>query len=357
MFLENYSKILKKVDKALLTFLKDKSGSIHDPGFLQYFYQEIEKFLFSGGKRIRPILMYFSSAAIDPTIDKDAIIKASLSLELLHNASLIHDDIMDNAETRRGLIAFHKTLADYSKQYYKNLIQNPDDFGIAMGILGGDFLYNLAYNAIKVEEFSSEKVVEASLEFNQGFFKVVRGVIIETDYMSKFTISEDEYIEMVEGKTAALFESAAKMGAILAGAEKTQIKGLGDFARTAGIAFQIVDDIIGTFGDSEQTGKPNDSDLKEGKKTLLLIKTIEKLDENHREIIKKIIGNRNSTPEEIEQIRNMIIDKGSLEYSRKCAEKLYDDCVGYLENIRPPLNKKYKNFLLELAKMGIHREK
>ncbi len=357
MFLTQYDNILKKVDKTLKEFLQEKSETFYDNPFLKYFYKEIEKFLFSGGKRIRPVLMFFSSIAIDPNVNEDGIIKASLSLELLHNASLIHDDIMDNAETRRGMSAFHKTLAGYSSLNYEESTQNPEDFGIAMGILGGDFLYNLAYNAIHVNDFSPDKVLQASLEFNQGFFKVVRGVIIETDLMGKFAISEDKYIEMVIGKTAALFESAAKMGAILAGADNSQIEILGDFARTAGIAFQIVDDIIGTFGDSKKTGKPTDSDLKEGKKTLLLIKAIETADDDQRKTIEKVVGNRNSTPDEIEQVRNIIVETGSLEYSRKQAEQLYHECTMYLDKIQPPINEKYKKFLLEIAKMGIEREK
>ncbi|MCE7741258.1 MAG: polyprenyl synthetase family protein [Candidatus Heimdallarchaeota archaeon] len=337
-------------------FLQEKSNDLDNP-FLEYFYKEIERFLFSGGKRIRPVLMFFSSAAINPEVNEEGIIKASLSLELLHNASLIHDDIMDNAETRRGISAFHKTLENYSQNNYNEEIQNPKDFGIAMGILGGDFMYNIAYSAIHVNDFPPDKVLQASLEFNQGFFRVVRGVIVETDFMGKFTVSEDEYIDMVTGKTAALFESAAKMGAILAGAEESQLKDLGDFARAAGIAFQIVDDIIGTFGDPKKTGKPTDSDLKEGKKTLLLIKTIEKANDKQTELMKKIVGNRDSTSAEIEQVRNIMRDTGALDYARKQAEKLYHDCMGSLDKIHPPLNDKYKNFLLEIAKMGIHREK
>ncbi len=356
MFLTEYNRIMKKVEKALKQFLEEKSKELDNP-FLSHFYNEIEKFLFSGGKRIRPILMLLSSAAINPNIDEDGIIRASLSLELLHNASLIHDDIMDNAETRRGVAAFHKTFENYSKMNYDDEIQNPEDFGVAMGILGGDFLYNVAYNAIHINVFPPEKVLQASLEFNKGFFKVVRGVIIETDFMGKLLISEKEYMEMVAGKTAALFEVATKMGAILAGAQDSQLEGLENFAKSAGIAFQIVDDIIGTFGDAKKTGKPTDSDLKEGKKTLLLIKTLENADKYQKDLLTKIVGNRDSNPEEVEQVKNIMVETGALDYSRSQAKILFEDCVKYLNNINPPLDEKYKNFLIEIAKMGIQREK
>ena len=356
MFLTEYASTMKKVDKELRSFLKAKSIDFDNP-FLTYFYKENEKFLFSGGKRIRPILMVFSGFAVDSKVNEVGIIRASLSLELLHNASLVHDDIMDNADTRRGISAFHKTLENYSKDNYKEEIQNPVDFGIAMGILGGDYLYNLAYNAIHVNEFSPAAVLQASLEFNQGFFKVVRGVIIETDFMGKFTISEEEYLEMVAGKTAALFVAATKMGAILAGANDNQLTGLGNFAQSAGIAFQIVDDIIGTFGNPKKTGKPADSDIQEGKKTLLLIKSLEKASSGQKEALKKIVGKRESTPSEIDLVREIFTETGALDYSRQYAEKLYQECIKHLDNIEPPLNEKYKKYLIEIAKMGIHREK
>ena len=202
-----------------------------------------------------------------------------------------------------------------------------------------------------------QKVLQASLEFNKGFFKVVRGVIIETDFMGKLLISEKEYMEMVAGKTAALFEAATKMGAILAGAQDSQLEGLENFAKSAGIAFQIVDDIIGTFGDAKKTGKPTDSDLKEGKKTLLLIKTLENADNYQKNLMKKIVGNRDSNSEEVEQVRNIIVETGALDYSRAQAKILFEDCVKYLNTINPPLDEKYKNFLIEIAKMGIQREK
>jgi len=356
MFLSYYANLLKRVDASLKEFIHKNAKGIDTNEFLQYYYDEIEKFLFSGGKRIRPILMITAGTAVKPDVNMEGIIKASLSLELLHNASLIHDDIMDNAETRRGETVFHKVLGQYSKQHYNSTIQNHADFGVAMGILGGDFVYNMAYKAIHVNDFPSESVLKASLVFNEGFFKIVRGVIIETDFMGKNNISENEYLEMIYGKTAALFETATVMGAILANATESQIENLRYFGKYAGIAFQIVDDIIGTFGNAKKTGKPTDSDIKEGKKTLLLIKALETANESEREILERVVGNRNASSEDVESVREIFETTDALKYSKEKAEEQYQLSLSYLEKADPALDIKFKTYLKDIAEKGVNRD-
>ncbi len=356
MFLSYYANLVKQIDASLKEFMYKNTKAIDKNEFLQFYYDEIERFLFSGGKRVRPILMVTSGLAVNPDINENGIIKVALSLELLHNASLIHDDIMDNAETRRGKKAFHKVLALYSKQNHSDTIQNHEDFGVSMGILGGDFAYNMAYKAIHVNEFPPETVLKASLEFNEGFFKVVRGVIIETDLMGRFNVSEKDYLTMVKGKTAALFNAATKMGAILANATESQIDNLGFFGKNSGIAFQIVDDIIGSFGNAKKTGKPIDSDIKEGKKTLLLIKALEFADDSERKTLEGIVGNRNASNDNIESVRGIFRTTGALKYSKNKADELYKLSLQYLEKAEPALDQKHKHYLLEIAKKAVNRD-
>jgi geranylgeranyl diphosphate synthase type I len=325
--------------------------------FLEYYYKKINDFLFTGGKRIRPILLVDSFLSVVSQKNDERIIPSSLSLELLHNASLIHDDIMDKADTRRGEKTFHISLRDYANEKYSNTNTNPEDFGISMGILGGDFTYNLAYKAINTTDFPPPVTLKAAIEFNEGFFQIVQGVIIETEFMGRFAVTEDEYYTMIKGKTAALFEKATRIGAIFAEGTKSQINALGEFGLTAGIAFQIVDDIIGTFGNPKKTGKPVDSDLKEGKKTLLTIKAIEEANEKQRKTLSKIVGNQAANETEIEEVRDIIKDTGALDYSRNKAESLYQQCISFLDEAEPKLDEKYKNYLTEIAKMGVNRDK
>ncbi|MFW9851761.1 MAG: polyprenyl synthetase family protein, partial [Candidatus Thorarchaeota archaeon] len=313
MFLTHYSNLLSKINLALHTFMDNHIEAVKGSPFLEFYYKKINDFLFTGGKRIRPILLVDSFLSVTPQKNVEKIIPTSLSLELLHNASLIHDDIMDKADIRRGEKTFHISLRDYANEKYSNT--NSDDFGVSMGILGGDFTYNLAYKAINTTDFPPAVTLKAAIEFNEGFFQIVQGVIIETEFMGRFAVTEDEYYTMIKGKTAALFEKASRIGAIFAEGTESQINTLGEFGKTAGVAFQIVDDIIGTFGDPKKTGKPVDSDLKEGKKTILTIKAIEEANEEQRKILSKTIGNQAANEEEIEEVRDIIKETGALDYS------------------------------------------
>jgi len=357
MFLAYFANLSEKVDNALRIFMDEQISLVQHDSFLKYYYEQVKNFLFSGGKRLRPILMALSYDAIKPNQIEKAILSVAISLELLHNASLIHDDIIDNADIRRGEKTFHRVFRDYAKENNKLISKNFDDYGVAMGILGGDFVYNLAYQAVNTKDFPPEVALRAAIDFNDGFLKIAQGVIIETDLMRRFDVSEEEYIRMIELKTAALFEKAARMGAVYANGTDEQIEILGRFGLTAGLAFQIVDDIIGTFGDSNKTGKPNDSDLREGKKTILLIKAIERADNQQREILSGIVGNRDATEIEIEKAREIFRQTGSLEYASKKAEELFQQCIEYLEKQETAINDKHKDYLIEIASMGIHREK
>ena len=357
MFQKHYAELLKKVDNTLNEFITEQVKSVEQNPFLHYYYSRIKDYLFSGGKRFRPILMILTYSSIKPkSINKD-ILQVSLSVELLHNASLIHDDIMDNAETRRGQNAFHRDLREYAKKNYPQNNVNYNDYGLGMGLLGGDYVYNLAYKSILVDNFPSEIILKASKEFNEGFLDVVKGVIFETDMMGRFEVTEKEYIEMITGKTSALFERAARMGAVLAGGSDSQIECLGNYGRNSGIAFQLIDDIIGSFGDSKKTGKPTDSDLREGKKTILIVKAIQEANPNQRKRLKELLGKQEATSDEIEEIREIIRETGALSYAREKAEEFYKRSERYLDEANPDFDDEIKKYLIEIAKMGIHRVK
>ena len=357
MFLTYYAKIMKEVDKSLKSFMKDQLDSVKDNSFLQFFYKKIEDFLFSGGKRIRPVMMITAFSAVDLNKKTEAAVRTSLSLELIHNASLIHDDIMDNADIRRGKQAFHKIFRDYAENNHNNTNIDYENYGESMGILGGDYVYNLAYRAIHNDGFSSDVTLRAAQEFNIGFLRIVQGVIFESDLMGRKNVTEEEYIEMIRGKTAALFEKSARLGAILAEGSVSQIENLGNFALNAGIAFQLVDDVIGTFGDPKETGKPVDSDIKEGKKTILVIKAFENASVEQQSILNRILGDCEATATDVEKVREIMRKTGALSYAQNLAEELFQQSKSFLENLEPPFNQPYKDYLINIAKMGVYREK
>ncbi len=357
MFKLHYGQLLGKIDAELQSFMDEQLALVKNNSFLTYYYSKISDYLFNGGKRIRPVLMLLSYGAINPEELQQPIIRASLSIELLHNASLIHDDIMDNAETRRGQKAFHGVLRDYAQENYSSNYIDHINYGLAMGILGGDFVYNLAYKILQNHYFSPDVCLRAASEFTEGFLEVVKGVIFETDMQGRFESTESEYFDMIAGKTASLFEKSAKMGAIYANGSDSQISALANFAKNAGIAFQIVDDVIGTFGDETKTGKPIDSDIREGKRTILLIKALENANEEQRKILYKFVGNKHVKDEDVELVRNVMKDTGALVYAKEKAESLFKSCQYFLKTAEPQFDPKYVDYLNEIAAMGILRDK
>lgn len=357
MFLDYYQSLVSSINNSLDLFLSEQLSTVRDNPFLEFFYQRVNAFLSSGGKRVRPVLLLLSASSISPSILSDSLYRLSLSVELLHNASLIHDDIMDKADTRRGFPAFHRFFEDYASEHYPIDGFDSPNYGLSMGILGGDLVYNLSYNVLHSSDFPPELINRVSIEFNDAFLLVVKGVIFETDLMARFEVTEREYFEMVRGKTAALFEKSARMGAILASGSPSQVDSLGKFALNAGLAFQVVDDIIGVFGDPKKTGKPTDSDIREGKKTILLIKAIENASSEQKKSLYSIVGDRFAADEDIALVRDIFRDTGALDYARKKAEELYEVSKYFLDTADPALDPQYKKYLLELAKMGIHREK
>ncbi|MHA1685122.1 MAG: polyprenyl synthetase family protein [Candidatus Heimdallarchaeaceae archaeon] len=357
MFMDYYHSLVSSINRALDAFLSEQIDSVKDNSFLEFFYRRVHSFLSSGGKRIRPVLLLLSAGSISPSIFSDSLYRISLSVELLHNASLIHDDIMDNADTRRGFPAFHRFFTDYSFDTYSFESLYSSNYGLSMGILGGDLVYNLSYRTLHSSDFSPSLLLRVAAEFNEGFLRVIKGVIFETDLMARFEVTEKEYFEMIDGKTAALFEKSARMGAILADGTSSQIDALGKFAKNAGLAFQVVDDIIGVFGNPKKTGKPVDSDIREGKKTILLIKALENASSDQKKSLYSIVGNRNASSEDISLVRDIFKDTGALQYARSKAEELYETCKYFLDTSDPAIDKTYKDYLLELAQMGIHREK
>lgn len=357
MFLPYYAKTMKDVNHSLKSLMKEQQDSVKDNSFLQFFYKKIEEFLMSGGKRIRPVLMITAFSAVNSSKETAAAVRTSLALELLHNASLIHDDIMDNADTRRGNLAFHQVFHKFAEKNHTDGNVDYSNYGESMGILGGDYAYNLAYKAIHNDDFPSSITLRAAQEFNKGFLEIVKGVIFESELMGRDNVTEKEYMEMICGKTAALFEKSARLGVILAEGSEEQIENIGNFALNAGIAFQLIDDIIGTFGDSKKTGKPVDSDIKEGKKTILVIKAYEKASETEKKLLNRILGNRDACEEEVEQIREIMKSTNSLIYAQNLAEELFQKSLSYLKNIQDTLNQPYMDYLIEIAKLGIYREK
>lgn len=266
---------------------------------------EASRYLISaGGKRLRPYLTIKACEAVGG-LAKYAIPFAA-SLEILHNFTLVHDDVMDNDDTRRGKPTVHKK------------------FGEPMAILAGDLLFAKVYQAVldhSPPHMGSDEIVLALGKMTDAIVLLCEGQALDISYPQAMDVTERDYIDMIGGKTSALFMACAEVGAIAGRASKVQIAALGKFAWDAGLAFQIVDDILGITADESKLGKPVGSDIREGKKTLIMIHALANANEDQMKVLKTGVGVADAGKDEIEAVVKTLEEIGSIKYANDEAKK------------------------------------
>lgn len=250
---------------AFLEYLKTETVKEEEPGNL---YLPIAYILELGGKRLRPILVLMSYNLFQDDYDK--AMEAALCLEMFHNFTLIHDDIMDKADMRRGQETVHKK------------------WNLNTGILSGDALMILSYQ--RLEYYKGEKYKNLMSLFNKVALEVCEGQQLDIDFETKTSVELDEYFKMISYKTAVLVGCALKMGAIIASAEISDQERMYEFGLNLGIAFQLQDDYLDAFG-SEDFGKKIGGDIVENKKTFLYIKTFDLADDLDKENLISLFSN------------------------------------------------------------------
>ncbi|MGQ9518876.1 MAG: polyprenyl synthetase family protein [Candidatus Fervidibacter sp.] len=252
--------------------------------------------LSAGGKRLRPALTLLC-AELTGGIGRRSITFAS-AVELMHTASLIHDDVIDKAELRRGRAAVH-TL-----------------WGNEAAVICGDFLYATAFNMM-AEDGDIEVIRTMVFASSQ----ICQGEVLELQLAFNPYVTEEQCIEIARLKTAELMAVACKIGAMTNGANGEIVNALESFGRNLGIAFQIVDDVLDMEGSIEEIGKPVGSDLLEGKVTLPIRFALDALPNKEREIWARRIYERAVTPKDVAEFARFAKGEGILDRSRKVAEK------------------------------------
>lgn len=194
-------------------------------------------------------------------------------------------------------------------------------WGVPMAIIGGDMLFAKAYEtALSARNVSPNQLLEIIATITSATISVCEGQALDMLFEKRKDISEEEYLDMVYKKTAALLEAAAKVGALTGDGTSTQVKRLGDLGRYAGLAFQMVDDILGLTADEKALGKPVGSDVREGKSTILVIHALAHADENQRGQILSVLGNKDAKNSQIKEAIRTIQSLGSIEYAASKAE-------------------------------------
>jgi len=302
----------------------------HFPAEPASLYQPNEYFLKIGGKRIRPVLCLMGNELFDE-INPDAL-QVAAAIELFHNFTLIHDDIMDKAPLRRGMETVHVK------------------YGESTALLAGDVMLVVAYDYLN--KISSSYLHQVLHLFNKTAKEVCEGQQQDMDFEKKETVKLDEYLEMIGLKTSVLLAASLKMGSILGGAGERNQNLLYDFGKKLGIAFQIQDDYLDAFGSPDKFGKKIGGDILANKKTFLLIHALETAPAKTKKELQQLMQqNPDSKVEKVLQIfRDCKVDEWSLQLKNK----YLDEAFNHLEDIA--VLSKRKEPLRELAHFLVKRE-
>jgi len=286
----------KEVNKFLNTKLKG------DPKIL---YDAAGHLIVNGGKRLRPFMVIKSCQILGGKTSN--AMPAASAVEMVHNFTLVHDDIMDNDEMRHGVPTVHKK------------------FGMSVAILAGDVLFSKAYQIISNSKLSPSATNQITSRLAKACVEVCEGQLFDIKMAEEKRIpTQSEYIKMIGKKTAALFDVSCAMGAICATNKPHDISNLSSFGKNLGIAFQITDDLIGVMGDPKITKKPVGNDLREGKKSLPILMAINSAKGKNKKIILKAFGNPKASKSDlskaVEVIRSLGIEENVRNQALKYAE-------------------------------------
>lgn len=329
----------KSIDLELKNILEKqiKHTSSIDPN-LKDILLYLKDFNLRGGKRIRGIL-----TIIGYTLFKNynkEIIKAAVAIELMESFFLIHDDITDDDELRRGSLTLHRA---YEKLYKKK--------GISFALVSGDLLCSLGNELMTNLNFPQK--LKALQIYNNAITKTCYGQFYDMLIENK-SITESEISKLHELKTAHYtIEAPLKIGAILANAKEKDLKQISKLSTPLGKAFQLKDDILGVFGTKTQLGKSPLSDLKQGKKTLLILRALQNANKKQKHYLLTHLGNKKLTNKELKKIRDIIIKTNSLNYSLETITKLVNDSKAIIQSSN--FNPKAKSLLLDIANYIVMR--
>jgi geranylgeranyl diphosphate synthase type I len=264
----------------------------------------------SGGKRFRAAFCYWGHRAVAPEpSDEDALVRACASLELLHASALVHDDLMDASDTRRGRPATHRQLeAEHRSAGWRG---DPEQYGASAAILLGDLLLSWSDELLRTSGLPPERVIDALGYFDLTRSEVVTGQFLDVSAQARGSADVDTAMTVLRYKSAKYsIERPLHIGAALAGATREQIGQLSRFGLPLGEAFQLRDDLLGVFGDPSVTGKPAGDDLIEGKRTVLVALALDALPTTEAKVLDAALGTP-LTPDEVAHLCDLIDSSGA----------------------------------------------
>jgi geranylgeranyl diphosphate synthase type II len=303
---EQQQQLSERINQQLASLdLPDRPSLLYDP---------VRYTLALAGKRVRPYLTFIGSGLCGGT-EREAM-PAALAIELLHNFTLLHDDIMDRANTRRG-----------EPSVFKKWDQNT-------AILSGDVMYAKAFKQLQhygeSDQYSKSQYSRVMNIFLDSTETVCEGQAFDLEFETRNEVTLDEYIHMIEGKTAALISGALAIGGAVANATEDQITELKIVGREIGVAFQIQDDLLDAIADPEKFGKKQGGDIIEGKKTYLTLLALQRCNEHQRKQLLQTLTSENNSAQQIKHVIRLYKSLGVIDDSREAVEYHYQEAMEHL---------------------------
>ncbi len=330
----SFTKYRELIDKQLTDFLEDetkRSRYCKDNQKYPYtLFDPLNYIMSGGGKRVRPILVLLSCEAFGGNIDN--AIDAAIAVEILHNFTLVHDDIMDNANTRRGKQTIHKK------------------WDVNAAILVGDELIGLSYRSLlRAKTSNITGVLQA---FTDGVIEVCEGQALDKEFELSTDVAIDDYKIMIRKKTAELLRTSSVMGAIIGNADKAGIEAISNYSENIGLAFQIQDDLLDVIADEGEFGKKIGGDILERKKTFLYLKALEILTGKQRDDFMYLYNTNDGSESKIKKIISLYNDICVIGSAK-------DEIAGYTEEANRNLdcikNENAKQLLESFSGMLLNR--
>jgi len=268
-----------------------------------------------GGKRLRATLPWLVAKAVGDS--HSGLLDIGAAIEIVHNFTLVHDDIMDDDDTRRGLNAVHI------------------EYGLPTAINAGDAMLAIAFERLVSAKGLDHKDVGSMVNRLAWMVRrVSEGQQLDIEFEDRIAVSEEDYFEMIEGKTAVMFLTCAEIGSRMAGADEETIQCMADWGLAVGLCFQLMDDLIDVLSDSDTLGKPAGSDLAQGKRTLMVIHALSQDDSKELSDLKAVLGKgEDATQEEIDLGLKALDSIGSVDYARKKAEAYHTEAHACLDKL------------------------
>ncbi|MDP3945636.1 MAG: polyprenyl synthetase family protein [Lutibacter sp.] len=322
-------KLIKTYKENFVGYLNEKI-SVKEPANL---YEPIHYILQIGGKRLRPVLTLMTCEIFDGNVK--LAFDAALAIEVFHNFTLVHDDIMDSAPIRRGFETVHKK------------------WDINTGILSGDAMMIMAYQCF--ENYEPVVYQKLMMLFSKTALEVCEGQQLDIDFESRNDVTIPRYLKMITYKTSVLVAAAMKMGAIIANVNDDEAEKIYDFGLNLGIAFQLQDDYLDTFGDEALFGKQIGGDIAENKKTFLYLKAIEVCSKEDKEKLMNFYAGESNNNNKVKEVTRIFENNNIPELTKNEIEFYTNLAFKELENIDIAEEKMevLKNFGLGLMKRTI----